>query len=160
MIPIPMPAIGNQNDAIEQIQAQDDGWVRLGTALSTFLHEAFPHTKTSTCVELGDAITALMCTGSDKQIARLQQYSQPPKPTLAPEMLMYLVERRDQLARQLEIAEKGMDAVDEMVPGYSSIVEGAMIMPVREQLRGIEEQISKVQREIERESTPQPPTAS
>lgn len=155
MIPIPMPTIGNQNDAIEQIQAQDDGWVRLGTALSTFLHEAFPHTKTSTCVELGDAITALMCMGSDKQIARLQQYSQPPKPT--PEMLMYLVERRDQLARQLEIAEKGND---EMVPGYSSIVEGAMIMPVREQLRGIEEQISKVQREIERESTPQPPTAS
>ena len=158
MIPIPMHAIENQNDAIEQIQAQDDGWVRLGTALSTFLHEAFPHTKTSTCVELGDAITALMCTGSDKQIARLQQYSQPPKPT--PEMLMYLVEQRDQLARQLEIAEKGMDAVDKMVPGYSSIVEGAMIMPVREQLRGIEEQISKVQREIERESTPQPPTAS
>jgi hypothetical protein len=149
------PMFGSEPDEfIQQIKEQDAGWARVGHALANFLSTAFPQAKNQADA-LGDAIISLMCTGSERQIARL---SQPPPsfPAYGPNptaVLARLVEDRDRVAAQIDQAMQGVEALRKADngDGLSNIFEAGVIGPLRRVLAQIEEQISRVQESMEGE---------
>ena len=156
-LPIPMGGLYSGPDgsesAIDQIKAQDKAHTDMGHALGNFLVAAFP--QAAACARsLEEAYIALMTVGSDKQLERLEAQVESGKAYRArerPNMLVQLVQAREQVEDQIAKATDGIRAMKDSMPeGYSTILEATMIHPLKERLASLNEQITMVQAAMEK----------
>lgn len=151
MIPHPV-MLGDRDQYIQQIKAQSANWHRIGKAVSNFLSTAFPQAKNE-AEEVGLSIVNLMTTGDEEQIKRLSEpqptfSSYGPNPTA---VLARLVEDRDRLVSQIEMAERGLEAMrdDGRFGAVADVMAASSLVPLQNALAQIEEQISSVQESME-----------
>jgi hypothetical protein len=143
-------------DPAEQIKAQDEGWKRLARAAGEFLNVTFPG-HPSEVFHLEEALVSLMCAGTEQQLKALeehaamvererQRFGPPSRPPSVEENLISLIESRDKLSGQIEAVREGMKEMPEKVQG---MMQATAIDPLQDQLKHIEEQISRTQAAME-----------
>jgi DNA anti-recombination protein RmuC len=142
-------------DLAEQIKAQDEGWRRLARAAGEFLNVTFPGHATEVA-NLQEALASLMCAGTEQQLKALEEHAQMVRqqqrsmqqwePPSLEESLISLIEARDKLSGQIEAVREGMKEMPEKVRG---MMQATAIDPLEDQLKHVEEQISRTQSAME-----------
>jgi hypothetical protein len=151
--------IGRPYDPADQLRKQDAAWKQLALVGSRFLKAAFPDVDYGHADALAEAFIGVVCCNSEEQIKNLEQQKLAMEsfdPKAYPftiksdeERLIQLIEDRDKKTAQIQTVQ---DSLDDFPESTRSLIQATGIQPLQEQLAMIDEQISSVQKSIERKS--------
>lgn len=156
---------GDTQSFADQLRKQDAAWKAFAQSIRDvltvcfpevlrrdgFLHDNIPVNKVFD--HLRDRLVDLMCCGTEEQLKRLET---PPTFSMygnTAEVLIRLTQQRDNMQSQIDQMEAALERADKAMgkDGIGSLLDASMIMPMRLQLDSINEQISNVQAELEKQ---------
>jgi hypothetical protein len=157
-----------KTDQIARAQQHIDDSRRLAFSLSECFRlmminpDKDPEFCLSRARDFEDALATWLTRSAVEHLESLQKYSAPDAATQAAEMLGQLVQQRNTVEEQVEAFEKMSAAMCKTMGERGEVMAGyfeAIALPYQQQLEGIEQRISELQRTIEKSGPKDEPTS-
>lgn len=150
----------DNNELIAQIRAQDAAWMKLSFAISdVVLNLMLGPGRSGDPMEIAErlqkSIVGLMCAGSEKQVAMLEEAAKQDADA-SWNGLAQLCAERDQVQAQIDQLDRAKEAfggiagkMGSLGDPMSEMMEATVGIGIRQRLEQMNEYISKLQREME-----------